>query len=324
MEPVPDVSTLKSIVPHPVVKCIPPKFESTRGGIVDLFMNLAPPEITAAAVEYTDRVKAIINTNKEKLSTANSEAKEFLIAHNLPGSIDAGDTTTGLPDSMWTKIDNIQRSNGDKWLNTAWLTLSTLKSDVQKCLGKVKVVLQEEAADDDECRRVYGGRWNRNTSSSLTISFTEALQRYATLLEEASKPDVVISSRIRDLSAPGRVDILTKSRKEIDSMVPSVSTKAKQNSPERVALVQALSELDVLINSRADTIKDMETMLSNDPIKSDLMGSNGAAHEDVFAISMSKYTSACSKIQDSVDQQRMLCERIKKLNEDFEASKAST
>ena len=253
------LSLSQGVVPHPLVKCIPPKFDMSK--VEDLFALLVPPEISAAVEEYKERVKQIISVQKEKVSNFNNEAKSFLLSQNLPASIDAGESASGLPDSVWVRIEAIQRLGGVKWLQSSLSTSTGLKSDVSKTLAKVQTIILEEEKDDSDCKSTYGSRWNRNTSESLNVSFMEAMSRYSHLLDEASKPDVLIDARMKELASTGQLNILSKTRKEIDSLVPSTSTKAKSNSPERVNLVQSLSQLDTLINEREILSRSLEGIL---------------------------------------------------------------
>ena len=107
----------------------------------------------------------------------------------LPASIEAGESSHGVPESVWTKVMSIQSAGGVMHLTDTIQHADNTKDESNNILNQVMGIILEEENEDFGCRQKYGSRWDRVDSKTLNQSLKDTCNRYQTLIQDAAKSD---------------------------------------------------------------------------------------------------------------------------------------
>jgi hypothetical protein len=105
MDPIP--STAPPIQAMAVAKLGTPVDFSPYFG-ADLLEELIDPSLLPFVEEFRKEFDVTLSSAKARLEAATAAARQLLGSLHLPGSIEATDSNTGIPDSTWAKIHAVQ------------------------------------------------------------------------------------------------------------------------------------------------------------------------------------------------------------------------
>lgn len=170
--------------------------DSLIANVPDVFADLFPIPVIEATRRY-------IETCRGKESAAFKNAREHrdkLKAHlgslGLPGSIMATESKAGFPQEIHTKIQSINQLGGVVGLQDERHVLGQMSNVTRQLCEAIKRVLEKEAADDQSCRELYGSRWARLPSSSLTQNMYKALNDHFSKVNTAANADRLVDDKI--------------------------------------------------------------------------------------------------------------------------------
>merc|ERR1719498_1650663 len=144
----------------------------------------------------------------------------------LPASIEATVQSVGLPDSVWAKVEDIQKKGGVAAMETITGNNQNVANIVHARLNDIENILNQEE-DEDKLRRNGGGTSNNDGSSdgvpvvdpmwvdlpdskSVNKDLRADIQRYAQLLKDVGPSDQYLIKLLNDNR--GILQLLSKSR----------------------------------------------------------------------------------------------------------------
>ncbi|GAB5369937.1 hypothetical protein AAMO2058_001449000 [Amorphochlora amoebiformis] len=211
---------------------------------------LVPAKIQEEAERFKHEVKEKIKSKKEECDKQDDAIREKLQALHLPGALEARETDSGIPDSLWDRIHKIQAKGGVQHIDGMLKQVLSSQDKAWEIYNATKAALDEEIKKDEELRGRFKGRWTRAPSKELTVEFNSQLSTCEGYLKKAAGADEKLS-RKRKQEATNMSAILG-SRETLESKVPKVavgSTKQK-STPQEDALKADLDKLTKIIEAR--------------------------------------------------------------------------
>jgi programmed cell death 6-interacting protein len=196
MEIVPEASALQDISPATMVKSVFQPEVWLSSSVKPLFTNLISFEMRKAMSTYTDRKDRLIRAEIEKLDDATALCQGTLVSLNLPASIEALESTAGIPENLERKLFDAQNRGGMGYLNQTWEALVMVRERVSYSLDAAVKVLDDEERDDLGFRSQYQDRWTRLPSRELTRSIRQNADTYREKLVTAKKSDQLVRGKI--------------------------------------------------------------------------------------------------------------------------------
>lgn len=128
--------------------------------------------------------------------------------------------------------------------------------------------MDQEERDDDELKRLYGGKWTRTPSSALTKKLREKGKEYREKIEAADKSNQLVRTKMdKNLVL---IEHLGMDKSELEASIPSSTTASTLalKDPNLKALKGHLDVLNKNIRQRADLIARLKKTGEADDIGS--------------------------------------------------------
>jgi programmed cell death 6-interacting protein len=172
-----------------VVKPVP---MAANPDVPDLFEGLVHAEVNTAMQRYKEAVKVHIESIDTNAKTQSQHARDELQHVGLPASIEAQESNaSGLPDSVWGKIESVLQRGGPGALAQMARENATAATQAQEQMKQAGNQLRQEEKDDSECRMQFGAQWDRTPSDALSASLMADFDRFTKLLADAMRSDQV-------------------------------------------------------------------------------------------------------------------------------------
>jgi hypothetical protein len=107
---IPDYNSLPPVSGVAMVKpSSPPEYYSSEK---PLFNDLLPKGVREVVALYQDKLRTTLNDIEKKTNQTTEECRSSLSAIGLPASLEVLKTGGELPESLWKKIEQVQRMGG--------------------------------------------------------------------------------------------------------------------------------------------------------------------------------------------------------------------
>jgi programmed cell death 6-interacting protein len=296
-------------------------------GGVDLFEKFVPNSILTRASTTKEEVIQFVRQINDRVQEENEFCKQKLHALGLPASIEAFESGEGIPSTIWSRIDAIQRQNSPSSNNfftnisTNLRVNKTSSQEAERKLEQIEKSLSKEETQDNICRQNYGStKWSRPLSATLNQSFHNDVDRYFRLLHEARNADKQVEQKLHENHE--QLLLLCKSKSELDAEIPS--RKQEQQQDIDVSLLSMLLvRLSELMKNKEQVVKDLvlsqekfnviPTIFSVRATKEEEMESVLASEkhlfQDPFMTKISQFTKEQQQILEEIEVENGTFER---------------
>jgi programmed cell death 6-interacting protein len=284
--------------------------------VSDAFFNLFPIPVMEAKVKYTEQVTVKLQNAFRGTREHREKLKQHLAQMGLPGSILAADQKQGFPKDVHDKIQKIESAGGIRRLHELKTTLDEMAVEANQLCEKIKQTLDQEAADDNECRQQYGQRWPRLASQNLTVNLYKQLNEYSSKIKQAQKSDQLVDQKISE-SKEG-FSHFSKPRESIDMLMPSidVSNANTEFGKSYNDLKQLLGQLDDLFTREEMIEREIADMQRLENIEQTLLKHEGNLDQCVNN-ELLKYDEKLNQLQPIQQQLDQTMSAIVSANQQF-------
>ena len=129
---------------------------------------------------------------------------------------------------------------------------------------QIASTLDEEEKTDNELRKQYGEKWNRQLSSMLNAQWRGDIEKHRQLLKQASETDKILTERFK--TQESTFEHLSVAESDLREYVTSEMDKqgsspvAEGSSSKRKALRELCDKVDEIKRERNDLQKQIEQM----------------------------------------------------------------
>lgn len=323
-ERIPDYKSLEPIGKAALAKVLPLQDRMSQN-FKDLFSSLVPVAVHQALAAYDIRKTEIVNTEISKIREATQELNGILASLNLPAAIEVTDSSTGLPPSIVEKAVAVASLGGIAELSKMIEELPDLLKRNQDILDETDRMLNEEKAADDALRQQFKEKWTRTPSEKLTEMFKSNAGKYRQIINNAIEADKVIQSKFNTHKA--MMELLSKSPAELESSLPSGNGGNIGNSSTVVTLRQLMEEVETIKAERDAIESELKgpTADMKDEFLSALAKDGGINEAALSYQSLGqKYGPLQKQVQESIEKQKSLVERIRSAHEAFTSERGTT
>eukprot|EP00003_Mantamonas_plastica_P005356 TRINITY_DN142_c0_g1_i2.p1 TRINITY_DN142_c0_g1~~TRINITY_DN142_c0_g1_i2.p1 ORF type:complete len:702 (-),score=280.60 TRINITY_DN142_c0_g1_i2:9-2114(-) len=285
---------------------------------LDPFAELVPMEVMQAVSLYSQRKDDTVRKLLDHLQAAVVSAQGTLAELNLPASIEALETTKGLPQALEDKIRDIQGKGGANALFELMKQTQRQAEINMDVFSQAADALNEEEQEDSIMREQFGAhRWDRKPSRELNGNFKAELRRNEEYMEHAAKSDNFLKQKLESkaesfqrISAP-----ISDIVQEIPDTSNSgdTSSKVKEISNNLKLLLQKLHQNKMAGDEIGAEIKAMSM---SDNVLSKLMKTK-STYENVYQEELKKYGEFNEKIEENIVAQTQLLSQIADENRAF-------
>lgn len=270
---VPDSSSVSPVAKLPACKPIPVS-ELYAGQDIqritgpDLFSKIIPLAVTESASLYDEEKAKIVRAETERVDTANGEMEASLDYLRLPGALQVlkgGFDQDVLPDEdfrTWC-VDVADHENPDMILES----LHRERDAIINLLDKSTKQLDMEESVCEKMRSKYESEWTQQPSSRLTTTLRNDIQSYREALDEASKSDGMLATKLRQNGSEFEEMRSAAQHGEIDALFHRSFSKVrgKRSSQSRSPSEANLLDADFEDSSPSvpDQISKVEDILQN-------------------------------------------------------------
>ncbi|XP_011173498.2 programmed cell death 6-interacting protein isoform X2 [Solenopsis invicta] len=320
-ERIPDIKHVEAIGKASVAKLLPlPEIFSTD--FKDLFVELLPLNVRHALSAYENRRNELVNYEISNLREMTQLLNSVLASLNLPAAIE--DTSgTEIPQSLLDKAVRVRESGGINALEASMRELPDLLQRNKELLDESERMLQEERESDDQLREQFKERWKRTPSARLTEQFTNNLQKYREIINNAVSADKVVREKYE--SHKEGIEILSLDEDELSSAIPQGSALQESNA---VMKLRKLMEDVATLKSVRDTIENEFKFAANDMKTTFLsaLAKDGAIDEPNISVeSLGKcYGPLQKQVRESIAQQEKLVAEIQSCHTEFTNEQAGS
>jgi hypothetical protein len=164
----------------------------------DIFQKIVPMSVTESASLYDEEKAKLVRAETERVETANSEMAASLDYLRLPGALQVlkggFDQELTADDEFRSWCDDV--ANHESPAST-FNFLQSSKETIITVLDKSSKHLDMEESVCEKMRSKYEGEWTQQPSSRLTSTLRGDIRNYRDALEEASRSDSQLSSKLR-------------------------------------------------------------------------------------------------------------------------------
>lgn len=288
------------------------------------FDELVPASVRQDAARFKETVDNFVGQVRRGVQEKNEQSKANLNAMGLPASLDAIKSEKGIPNELWSKIQEIQLKGGVPALYELKQRVFTACETATKLSQDTQDMLQQEQQDDLAMRTKWGARWNRRPSEQITPDFHKRAQEFNHFLGAAKASDGKIDIELntnRDMLAS-----LARSRQDIEQLLPQPSTQTSSSESAAGGQLSALlQELEACESKRTSTTEALTEMAKDtSAVTMKLLESSapGSAKtvDQVFEEEMKKYHDLAAQNQPNDEKAMSIMDQIVSANETFKAS----
>ncbi|KAL0481918.1 vacuolar protein sorting protein VPS31 [Acrasis kona] len=323
-ERIPAFEMMDAIEKKRLAKPTPINNLQEENGVTDQYFNLFPIPVMEAKIKFTEQ----LNQKLQAAFRASREHRERIRAQltnmGLPGSVLAADSQkSGFPKDVHDKIQKIESTGGLRRIHELKTTLDEMASEANQRCEKIKQIMVQEAADDDECRRQYQQRWPRLPSQNLTVNLYKQLNEYDSKVKQAQKSDLLVDQKIND-NKEG-FSHFSKPQDGIDALVPNASVNDVNSSfgKSYKDLKTYLAQLDDCMTRQESSENDISSKQKGQGIEQVLLKHEGNLDQCV-AMELAKYDQDVASLQPFDQQLQQIMNNIANSNNEFVQSKTSS
>lgn len=306
-------------------------YATRRGSDVyeeSIFAGLLPVVMQEAETLYKSHLTHLVEEYGNKVQDACEDVKLRLSEAGLPAAVEAGDSSQdGLPDAVWSRIENSVNSRG----GTAGLEISlqdneALASGIDQQLRTIEAKLGEEEEEDTRCRTTWGELWTVTPSANLSLHMRGDISRYRSLLSEARASDNVLKDKL-DTNRE-KMEILSFPKFKIDQLFPS--TEDIDANPE---VEETRSDLAVMLVELGTCIQELEGLqgqlvddtagdsiaaaMNSAPGGPNAVASSESRLQKLINSEVQKYSAMLSEMDGRIEDLPMMLSRILDRNFEF-------
>lgn len=284
----PPVSKLPASKPIPVTELYAGQDIQRITG-PDLFAKIVPIAVTESASLYDEEKAKLIRAETETVDQANGEMAASLDYLRLPGALQilkgGFDREIAPDDDFRTWCEDVSSHENP---STIFDTLRESKSAVVEILDRTTKSLDMEEVVCEKMRSKYESEWTQQPSARLTTTLRGDIRNYREALEEASRSDAQLYTKMRQnerefdemrlASETGEVDELF--RKAVSKARSTASSPAGEGNlldtdfddsepsvPNQINKVEEiLKKLSLIKRERNQVLKDLKDKVHNDDI----------------------------------------------------------
>ncbi|KAH8718998.1 Vacuolar protein-sorting protein BRO1 [Beauveria bassiana] len=295
---VPAEASLPAIAKLPAAKPIPVS-ELYAGQDIqritgpDLFAKIVPMAVTESASLYDEEKAKLVRAETEKVDTANGEMAASLDYLRLPGALQVlkgGFDRDIPPDENFRQWCEDIATHDDP--ASIFEFLSSEKRAIIKKLEETSTCLDREEGVCEKMRSKYSAEWSQQPSARLTTTLRSDIRGYREALDEASRSDGQLSSKLqqnqadfnemRDAVNTGRVDqmfqeAISKARARSSHASSPAGIEANlldtdfgESGPsvmDQIAIIEdILKRLNLIKRERNQVLKDLKEKVHDDDI----------------------------------------------------------
>uniref|UniRef100_A0A1B6HFU3 BRO1 domain-containing protein n=1 Tax=Homalodisca liturata TaxID=320908 RepID=A0A1B6HFU3_9HEMI len=315
-ERIPDPKSLQPIGRAPLAKAlpVPPRLSSN---FKDLFEQLVPMAVHQAMTAYENRKNELVNSEVAKLRDATQLLNSVLASLNLPAALEDS-TGQALPKSLVDKATAVQELGGINTINTMLRELPELLTRNREILDETERMLNDEKQSDDQLREQFKDRWNRIPSVKLTETFRSNMQKYRTIIDNATQAD----KTVRDKYETHRrgMELLSEGPAVMAASVPHAGGGGVDNNTSSAGRLRALMEQVETMKAERDAI-ECELKSATVDMKETFLSAlhDGNVNEQALSVETlgRAYGPLQQQVKESLGKQEGLLADIQKVNGEF-------
>ncbi|CAG9318910.1 unnamed protein product [Blepharisma stoltei] len=290
----------------------------------DVLEILVSPEVLQRIAEYKDILQTINIEENEKAGLITREISQNLEAMNLPHKLDATSGENGIPEAVWKKIQNIQSQGGVNQLEQSFNNVMTLNANNAKYCVELEGNLTREAQEDATLRNNHGSKWTRIPSNEANAQLKHELNTLRVKLAQANEIDQK-NKQMFDRSQ-GNLNLLKKSRSELDVELPSGNSLNGQRSQSASSLSEALKTLETHQKLLHEKMTELGSSIEQDNITESLirMEETKMNKESVFNQEILKFRPIREEIDRAIADLRNDLELVRKCNSVFDSDRTNS
>ena len=258
LDPPPSESALSPVEGVMMVKAADP-LEGVRDSL--LFPGVVSKEVRETAADLRHRLVDLVASVSAQANQAANDASAVLSGIGLPGSLESFKAAGALPDSLWARVQRVQAVGCMADLRRRQAEVSTKAERAGVSVEQLQAVMDKERADD----QMFLSQHPTAISSARALeniraTFLSLRDSYASArMADASLADTLGSQDFLDA-----VNLLTKSRAELNSSLPSGVSQTTQVGTS--ALEKALNDLERSLEERQRLKAQLEAQANADII----------------------------------------------------------
>ena len=288
----------------------------------EVLLCLVPKEVLALCAEYKEVLHQMVSAESRKITDNKRDKDQVLESMGLPQKITALSSESGLPDSIWKKIQQCQVSGGYAQLENSLTSLRQLSEGCVKTLTDFQSTLQREEDEDKTLRQSYGYQWGRATSAAINTGFKADIDKYSQKLQMAMQLDR--NSFNTWQTNQEILALLKKGKPELDALIPANDVEANPNEAAEAlkAALDGLAGKELVVG---ETLKTLEIEADQDNIIEELLRlvEQRLPKEATFAAQVAKFSGRREEVNSKIAEFRQELETVGRLNADFERVRGS-
>ncbi|VDN96252.1 unnamed protein product [Rodentolepis nana] len=254
-ELIPDVKALGSVGVAVVAKKLPVEFPLEGKPPKDLFKALVPIQVYNASQMAEGVKRQMVGAEVQKLREATETCNALMASLNLPAVVESFDGSDDvIPPSLLKKAIIIKENGGVNGLRDK---VSSLSDGNTRNAEMITSTLNEEEKTDDELRRKYGDKWNRQESSKLNSQWKAELDKHRELLNQAGATDKGLKDRFNTHEAS--FTVLSGSTSDLtEYIVGKMGNECSNSSTDKRSLKNLCDQIENMKKERLDLMKQLE------------------------------------------------------------------
>ncbi|OQS07182.1 programmed cell death 6-interacting protein [Thraustotheca clavata] len=307
METIPKMADLPVLSAAAMVKSLMPEKEK----VPDLFEGLVPTWLRQKIADFEATVQSIVAASATAVAAHNEAARSHLAVLGLPAAVEAFEKGSGLPQSLWKRIESCQAQGLTAPISRILEENKRAKVQLEEQLRHIENLLRDEAQDDMQAKSTYGDRWTRAPSANLNATFYAEVDRYHKLLREATQTDLAITA---SLTKPELV-MLGQTQTELEAKIPHRDPSAA--TVDTSLLSNLMVALGVLIQKR----DEMQAELAAEAATNSSLAVLAASSEDILATKLATIEQKRSIIEGTFSEQADMLTDITERNDLFKQAR---
>lgn len=261
-QPVPSEATLTPVPKLSAAKPIPVT-ELYAGQDIqritgpDLFSKIVPMNVTESASLYDEEKAKLVRAETERVDIANGEMAASLDYLRLPNALQVLkgglDQDVGPDEEFRTWCEDV---SGQEDPSSILESLEGQKAGLFRALESCKKELDMEESVCEKMRSKYEAEWTQQPSSALTTTLRGDIRSYREALDEASRTDSQLASKLRQNETEFSEMRAASQRGEVDQLFQRALGKARGRSSNTASPLEEPNLLDADFDSGGPSVKE--------------------------------------------------------------------
>jgi programmed cell death 6-interacting protein len=165
----------------------------------DPFNRLIPFAIAEKLSVYQERKESLVREELRRIDEHNQLVIGSLASMNLPGAIQALESTgSTIPPALKDKMDIARKEGAARLVIEQIDAINNMAEEDSKILEAALKKLDDEEKGDNEMRQKYGVKWQRTPSHTLTMNLRQEAAKYKENIDHARKSDSFVGKKFSD------------------------------------------------------------------------------------------------------------------------------